>query len=203
MTFNFRTSKKFFDFQTKHEEALQTIERFLAYEEGETMHEFVAWLLSTPHNPYGFLPEQWAGAISTAEGLASFLYVVHHALYDDGDITFVSVDDFPRIVFAWRYEDNFRDCALTAQEKSLERQPVFGKLRSRSVEILEISLAEFGALVDAAALAALKKQFACDAGREGIVAAVHYYKDRPGFSDSWLAECSEDIGRWQKFYKEG
>ena len=88
--------------------------------------------------------------MSTATGCASLLHMIDHAVHDDGDITFVKVNGEPRITFAWRHEDNFRDLVLTSQEKEFEarridRIPHF----KYEVEILDIKPAEFGPLYDA------------------------------------------------------
>lgn len=112
------------------------------------MDGLVRWMLTTKANPYGYIPSA-ANSFSSADSFAGLLHMIHHALYDDGDITFVSVDGEPRIVFVWRHEDNLRDFVLTDQEKDFEANPLLGVPKVYDVQVLDITPEEFGPLYDA------------------------------------------------------
>lgn len=178
---------KFDKFKARYDKAIENIESFLKPDSG--LAGFTQWLLSTDINPYTFLPEGWAGHVGTAESLSSFLSIIHHALFDDGDITFCTVDGRPRLVFVDRHEPDFRNYALSKHELSLEKQ--FGS--QADVKIINIDINDFGKLVDASETAAIRKYFVNDAARQGIDFAVNHYRRYALFSESWVTECADEI----------
>lgn len=188
--------KRFEEFERGYQEALASIERYRTA--GDEMSVLVEWLLNTNCNPYGFLSEGWAGSLSSAQGFAGFLSCLHHALYDDGDVTFVRVKNQPRIVFCWEHDDNFRDLVLSEQEKQMEARSGI-KLR---VEVMDCSPADFGRLYDEYNVKSLQKCFSVDAGRLGEDVAVKHYREYECFDESWLDTCREEIDKWKKFYKK-
>lgn len=188
--------KRFKEFEKGYQEALASIERYQMA--GDEMSGLVEWLLNTDANPYGFLPEGWAGAMGSAQGFSSLLHCIHHALYDDGEITFVSVDGEPRIVFYWRHEEDFRNHVLSEQERQLEKMNGI----EREVEVLECSANEFGKLYDEYRVKDLQRCFSGDAGRLGIDFAVKHYRDYDCFDESWIDTCGDEIEKWKDFYKK-
>ena len=100
-----------------HQMALNYINYCLKNPREPDLQVLAQFLLETEENPYGFLPEHWAPALSTSTGFQSLLGHIHHALYDDGEISFPIVNGRPRIAFVWRNEDNYADYVLTETEK--------------------------------------------------------------------------------------
>jgi hypothetical protein len=82
------------------------MERISAYRDDPDpeMRRLTRWLIDTDANPYGFLMWSNAAAFDNAQGFARLLDVIHHALVDDGEISFVAVQGRPMIVFANRDE---------------------------------------------------------------------------------------------------
>lgn len=178
---------KFDKFKARYDQAIADIERFLSPD--SKLAPFTKWLLSTDINPYNFLPEVWAGSIGTAEGFSAFMSMVHHAVYDDGELTICTVNGRPRITFVDRYLPDFRRYALSAHELDLEQR--FGS--EAKIEILKLDINEFGILCDESETASLKKCFVNDAARNGVEFAVKHYSRYSLFSETWVDECSEEI----------
>lgn len=88
--------------------------------ENSKCSKLLEWIITTDINPYCFLTHSRAHWLQTICGVSSLFHEIEHALYDDGDITFVTVDNEPRIVFAWQHEDGFREKCLSSSEISLE-----------------------------------------------------------------------------------
>jgi hypothetical protein len=189
---------RFEKFEEAYNKAIESINRFLEPGRYEPqMNELVHWMLETDANPYAYLPEEWAGSVETAEGFASLLHYIHRVLYDDGDITFVTVNDEPRIVFAHQHDEDFRDRVLTDTEKDTQRR----RGGEYKIQVLDIDPNEFGPLYDEFQTKDLMRCFSADAGRNGVDFAVKHYKTYKAFSESWVQQCSKEIAEWSKFYK--
>lgn len=180
---------KFEEFKKNYEEAVATIEMFLQPTQyNPPMHGLVKWMMETDANPYSYLPHNWAGSMSSAESFAGLLHYISHALYDDGEITFVAVNGEPRIVFVWKHECSFRELVLTEQEQRLEKD--FAHLKGSSpydVTVLDIKPEEFGDLYDEYQREWLKRCFKCDSRRGGKAILDHYRKYKL-WDDSMIPE---------------
>ena len=143
-------------FQKAYQEAVETVERALADEtQNPPMNGLVRWMMETEANPYGFLQWEWCGALASAEQFAKLVGHLNHALYDNGEVTFCTVNGQPRMVFANPNEENFRERALHPEERKREGQVILmpGGRPPRTVKYevvaLNITPAEFGPLVEA------------------------------------------------------
>lgn len=150
------------------------------------MVSLVKWMLCTDANPYSYLPNEWASAIYSAESFVSLISHIHHALYDDGDITFVSVNNEPRIVFADRCDKNFNERALNNTEKGIA-----GHCSNYSIhydiKVLDITPDQFGAIYDEYQKNWLKKCFISDS-IHGIEFAAGIYRKYKLWNEDWLNE---------------
>lgn len=135
---------KFTEFKKNYDEAVESI---IGFQDHPQMGGLVRWMMETETNPYGYLPSHYAGSLSSAEAFAGLLHMIQYSLYDDGDITFVTVNGEPRIVFAWKHEDNFRDLVLYDQEKEFESDPLLKT--TYKIKVLNIEPNEFGTVYDA------------------------------------------------------
>lgn len=96
----------------KTEKSIHDIEKILysnpkKYE--EEFYKLVHWIIDTNINHYTFMPKDWENAMDDACEFNSFLHNVHHAMVDDGEMTFVKVKDHGSfIVFADKNEDYFQ-----------------------------------------------------------------------------------------------
>jgi hypothetical protein len=68
------------------------------------MRRIACWLTETSANPYDYLDRSYAGYFSSADSFARLLQFIHHALIDDGSITFVAVNGRPMIAFEDKFE---------------------------------------------------------------------------------------------------
>jgi hypothetical protein len=108
------------------DEALLYIETCCNHEDPQ-MRRLSRWLMKEQANSYSFLQGDEARAYSSADHFAGLLKTIHHALFDDGEITFVAVNGRPMIVFADRTEvDNveLRNSTelLLANRRGVERK---------------------------------------------------------------------------------
>lgn len=92
---------KFEEFSMAYHKALKSIKE---YQKNEDIGDLVNWLLETDSNPYSFLDDETAKYTGTAEGFSTLCHLFHHALIDDGDVSFYSIDGRPKIKFVWRYD---------------------------------------------------------------------------------------------------
>ena len=110
-------------FKNNFEKSLAYIQSVLDTPEDAYNYEqalLANWMLNSGVNPYEYLPLEWAGSLSCASHFEMLLRTLHHSLYDDGDISFITVDGSPRIVFICHSDDNFREKALRLQERYKE-----------------------------------------------------------------------------------
>ena len=178
---------KFDQFQKNYDEAIETIKLFQQPGEYEPqMNGLVNWMLESDANPYSYLPENWAGHVSSAEGFASLLNMIHHAVYDDGDITFVTVNGGPRIVFVHQMEDNFRKYVLSRQEQDMENNPRYRA--AYEIKVLDIEPNEFGPLYDAHMVEEIKGWFENDAWAHGVDWAAGHYRKYKLWNEAWVEE---------------
>lgn len=100
--------EKFAEFEESCKNAIKQIEVFLEPGKYEPhMDKLVKWMLTSDTNPYEYLPAALAGSLYSAQGFASLCSRLHHAIYDDGEVTFITVDGNPRIAFEYPYNDGF------------------------------------------------------------------------------------------------
>jgi hypothetical protein len=178
-------TNKFEVFQQNYDEAIELINKFLQTSKYEPqINGLVQWMLETDANPYSYLPHNWAGSTTSAEAFASLLRMISHAVYDDGDITFVKVDGEPRIVFASEHEDDFRDYVLSEQEKAIEAQ-WSGKY---IIQVLDIKPNEFGAIYDSYYITQVKQWFMDDAETITLERAVEHYEKYKAFDPAWIEQ---------------
>lgn len=187
---------QFEKFNQSHFAAIEIIKRFMEPGRYEPqMDKLVKWMLETDANPYSYLPEEWASAFGSAQGFASLLHYIHHAVYDDGEITFVRVNGGPRIVFACHEgdDDKFRNLVLTEQEKEIEKRPIFGRCRPYEIEVLDITPNEFGPLYNEFQSAEVKHWFINDAASHGTEWAAEHYRKYHCWNEAWITECDDAV----------
>ena len=180
---------RFNRFDRQYSAAIAAIQSYLR-DENDDVRLLVNWLMTTNINPYGFLPEGWAGAFDDAVGFASLCNTISHALVDDGEINFVTVNGEPRISFAQRDSDRFEDAVLTTQERDL-RNKGFG-VRGRKMTYKIAFLDGVAAFIEASArheVDSLRKCFLSDA-RRNLDSALEHYGKNPLFRTEWVDEAA-------------
>lgn len=183
-------------FQKVHDEAVESINRFLQpYIHEPQIDGLVLWMMETDANPYAYLPENWANLTGDAEGFAGLLHCIHHAVYDDGDITFVSVNGEPRIVFYHKSDEGFQEVVLSKQEQQIEKdREKYGISIRYQIEILNIKPNEFGPLYDSFQAKNIKRCFITDAiGNGNTEAIAKHYRKYQCWNEEWVAEAETKI----------
>ena len=112
----------FAKFEKAHQEALAMIQSCLDDVDEPELQAITKYLLETDANPYSFLPDGWAGCMTTSTGFQSLLHMIHHALYDDGDISFPIINGEPRVSFVWKNEENYANEVLNSTEKDFQKR---------------------------------------------------------------------------------
>lgn len=177
--------KKIKTFKENFETSIKYIYDFL--EEPKSMTELVKWLMTTDANPYSYLNHEWAGMTESAENMVVLLNYIHHAVVDDGDITFVKVNGEPRIVFAHQFDDCFRDVVLSRHEKEMEkRRKEYGINFEYEIEMLDIKPNDFGKVYDKYQKEQVKQWFLFDAKRHGVKFAKQNYEHYNCWDENWI-----------------
>lgn len=177
---------RFEKIEQNHQSALKNIIKHAKDEKYLELKALVEFFLETDINPYAFLPASYAGIFDTSTGLSSLIDVISHALYDDGDISFPIVNGEPRIVFANRFETDYKDKVLTNTEKEMEKRlnDIFGPERNYEITHARDAF-DFIDKLKKYHVSHLKKCFVTDAKRFGIKFAKDHYSQYQDFEESW------------------
>lgn len=129
-------------FEQSHREALDTVRGVVDGEVADYDKEYqhlARWLFETRYNPYGiFGMMQWhAGATEYAEGFASILRDIHHALVDDGAICFPMVNGRPYIYLACKHDERMLAELLEENERHVAVMKALGSYKPPTLEFLE------------------------------------------------------------------
>lgn len=188
-------------FNSAHENAIFNIKKYLNKEPHEydyEMSHIVNFMLNSDHNPYLYLQGGFEHLVQTSTGFSSLINEIKHALYDDGDIEFVTVFDQPRIIFADKNSLNFYNRILKiSEEKQLRRQ---GKDIKDVVRILPKDAKNFAILCQQVHESNLKRCYVNDAARHSVKFANEHYSSYSCWSDEWENELSEKIREREKLF---
>lgn len=107
---------------TSFKEAISSIEEYITpqssdYKDLSEFRTLSKWLLETPISGYDFMPHGYTGYRYEPYSTTGLLSLIHHALIDDGEVSFVKMNyknETLRVfmIFTWHNEDNFRDLCL-------------------------------------------------------------------------------------------
>ena len=166
--------------EQNHLEHMEKIKEYLSSSTPETM-AIAKFLLKTEANPYGFLPEHWAGCTESSSGMTSLLHHIHHALHDDGEISFPIVNGEPKIVFAWANTENYDNLALNSTQQH------FRDTRGVTYDIEQCQdVFDFIAKCTEYHRTDILRCFITDAAMRGITFAVnHYGNNYAAFDPDW------------------
>lgn len=164
-------------FEQAHKTAMNEINMLL--EKGTELSVLLKWMLETDANPYNYLPDGWAGALSSSTAFSSLASMLSHALCDDGDITFAEDRyGYPCIIFADRYD--------------VESEGEY--------KVINVSPSEFIEAHDNRRLEELKKHFVTDAAIHGVEFAVQQYSSSCLFDPQWTETLKDDINKMVERY---
>ena len=186
--------------EENHQTDLKEIQDFLN-DECEEMRAIAKLLVETDVNQYGFLPKEFAGGFNTSTGFVSLLHVIHHALVDDGEISFPVVNGEPRIRFVSPWEDNYEEYALNETEKWFKQK------RGNAYNIEQCKdVFDFIEKFEKYNSNEVKRWFITESARFGIDFAVEHYSNYAKFNPDWefddqILEEIEEVR--QKYIKAG
>lgn len=182
------------------ENAIKTVIKYAEpVESAPGFSKFVNWALTTRSSGYGWLPVEWGGSLGTATGAEMLFNHIWHALYDDGDISFVTVNDAPRIVFVNQFDLDFSDIGkfLTQSDRMLaERRAKIGD-ETAALVVLNCSIAEFCDIHDAYEEKCVRRAFAFEAARWGVEFAVKNASRWSFWNPDWINTESERIEKYK------
>ena len=172
-------------FEKTHKDAINYINQCRTTGEPE-MIAITNHLLETDANPYSFLPHGWAGALSTSTGFESLLHVIHHALFDDGEISFPIVNGEPRIAFVWKNEDDYADFILTETEQNMRKNHEAEYTITHCKDVIDF-IEKHQKHHDKN----VKQWFIQDSARQGVAFATEHYSNYAKFDSDW--EFDKDV----------
>lgn len=176
-------------FEKSHQEAIRSIKTFLEDDSYKDMQILVKWLLITDANPYSFLPNHWASiAYGSAQGFSGLLMFIHHAVYDDGDISFVTVNGEPRIVFINKHDINPRNVLSESEQYSLNMKLQCWK-PTYEIVALDIAPNDFGNVYNEWHANWIRQCFINDAEQfESAEEAAKHYRKYVCWKEAWIEE---------------
>lgn len=176
-----KTFNRLEDFDESIKDSYQRMEGYL--NAGDEFSEFVNFLITTQELPHSFIVEEHAHRMMQLESFVTFLDIIYHAVYDDGDITFVKINNKPRMAFLDSSNQDLRSYVMDSMEKYLEDR---GK--NYEIEILDCTLSEFADMVNESHRKHIKRCFISDAKRMGVNVARNYYLEYDCFDEKWCME---------------
>lgn len=197
--------QKFQEFKKTYEDAVNSIHEYLTNDDLSDMKHLVEWMLVTDEPPCGYVrSRQFNGDLDSAEKFAAILSEIHHAVYDDGDIAFVTVDGKPRIVLADRYEEDFIEHVLSELEKQDQVRVENGRAvlikPTYDIKILHINANEFGKVFDEWHIKDTKDWFIKCAAMYGLEMATATYSRSRLWNQDWPNEFKDEIDQRSKFW---
>lgn len=177
----------------------------------EDYYKLVRWILSTEISPYSFMPKGWGGCVADCTAFAGFLSVLHHAMYDDGCLSLVVLNDQPRMSFAdyWKDHDDFIQMTISDQEKQLMSHTNDFRASCRLVEsedtlVFVNSVDEWINLCEEHHISELKAGYAHTTVSQGKEFADAVYCKYRRFSDDWVNDpfVKKEMIVWGKIFNK-
>ena len=181
-----------------HENSIKSIDYYLTVPE---MSVLVDWIINST-SPVNFYIGGDRNVVSAVE-LENLLYDIHSAIFEGGDMVFVTIgNDFighePKIVFASEFDKDLKELTLNHHQKLVEKRRGEGYYE---IKILGITPNEFGTLYDKYREDSIKRCFILDAARLGVEEASKYYSGIEFFQESWYKELECEILEQKKKYE--
>ena len=154
-------------FEKSYSEAYNRILRVLEGQEGAYDYELTVltkWLLTTDQNISQLFEHDLQYLTNSMEGMSVLVSMLHHAMYDDGDVTFGALQDKPVIKFG---ENTHVDKKMTVQE--------------------------FIEYADARHFDQIVKCYILDAAKHGSEFADNHYSTYAVWSETWKSDFADKI----------
>lgn len=161
-------------FENVHKTAMSNINLLL--EEDNELSVLLKWMLETEIDLSSYLPDSFTGALNSSLDFVNLGFLIKHALYDDGEITFVKNSyGHPYIIFI-------------NQQNIPEDYEVIGN----STEFIKVC--------EDYHLNELKKHFIRDCAIHGVEFTVKEYSSNPLFNSQWPISLKKEIDEKIDFY---
>jgi hypothetical protein len=151
-----------------------------------SIQPLVRWLMRSEASPYSYLQRSRAGLTNTAEGMLDLINEIHHAVYDDGDITFVLFNGCPVIIFACQHEADFTDKVVKAFSHASDRH------KSYTVEVVEDSISEFVDRLRDYFEKEMRRHFITSTSIYGVEFAKDLYSEYSGYDKLDIEQCLQE-----------
>lgn len=194
---------KFEKFEQVHQSAMREIQGYRDIDKDSYNYGMVClveWMLKTDINPYQYVDGRYAGLTDTSTGFLSLLNIIHHALYDDGEIEFVSIDGQPKMVFANRYDNDFYSVILSNTDKEIIEKT--GRPITDFINVLDVEPKEFITLCEQYHKNHIQRCYVVDAARHGISFADSHYSSYDCWEEGWRCEFDDEIKREKEAYEK-
>jgi len=150
-------------------------------ESGSELSKLAEYLLTTDRNPYSIINVGYNTKCITS--FNDILMSLNHALYDDGEVTFYTVNGEPRFGFFNQYEAS-EDMYLEDIELDMkETYPVLKYV----IEVLPQDVNNWIKLSEVFQINDLKRMFLSDA-KSGLNDALRVYSKYKLFKQDWIKE---------------
>lgn len=107
------------DYINSFEQDKENFIRIMNYTPNNDALKLFQWMMNSEYNQYSFFSDpQFGNEMSSLAGAVGMYQLINHALYDDGDITFVKTKSWPLICFYNRKENDFREVFMSEIKKS-------------------------------------------------------------------------------------
>lgn len=177
----------------KFEEAFELCERLQNKDPENEAEKLFRWILNTNINRFDiFVDPADANLCSNIQGLEAFYYIIHHALYDDGELTFVSINNKPQIIRVHPFDFENKNAFFQHLRSLTFKSELFDI--ENEYDILKINVDEFIEKAEQYEVAHIKSCFLSDVEMdttpEKTEAFVKHYKaEHPDvFDENWIKE---------------
>lgn len=143
--------------------------------------KFSKYLLETERNPYNIIEGGFSQEL--ASNFSALLYNIWYSLFDDGNITFYTVNNCPR--FSLKYNFKLEDC-LSEQEKKLNE--MYKEDNLYECKILKCSIEKWISLSEEYHRNYIKECFYDDIDNVGLNKARKIYKNYKCFNKNWISK---------------
>lgn len=171
--------KKLKEFNKSYKEDMIYIQKTIS--EDSEFGRFALHLLTTERNSSFIINSDYYK--DDANNFADLLRNIHHALMDDGEITFYLVDDVPR--FSLEYNFDINNCLLSIEKKLSEDLKDTIECQY-NCKILNVSIDDWIKLSEEYHIKNLKEMFLFDMELEHD--SLEYYRKYKDFNENWIKE---------------
>ena len=158
--------------------------------EDSDLGKLTRYLLTTERNPYSIFNDGYSQ--KSISGFLGLIYDLNHSLYDDGDVTFYTVNGAPRISLKYDFTEDdylspFEKTLLENNKELLKKFPDVPEFELYECEKLPRDIDNWIVLSEECHRADIKQCFMSDYDGNGEF--IEHYKKYKCFDESWIEEA--------------